>query len=202
MFIERRAGSFRIEDLPPIDPCLIHLAGFGDKDEFPLEFMQALKERGFSLSLDIQSFIWQIDAQRQSVSPKDLPEKREILRMADFVKLDVSEAKVLTGVDGIEEQAAILENMGGCEILITSADGALVRSKGETHFARFSNKNLLGRTGRGDTFSGAYLARRLDYSAADALRFAVALTSIKLESPGPFKGSLQDVLERMSQEKS
>ena len=51
--------------------------------------------------------------------------------------------------------------------------------------------------GRGDTFFGAYLARRLDHSVEDSLRFAAALTSIKMESTGPFSGSLEDVIERM-----
>ncbi len=197
MFLERRGGYFCIEDLPPLEPCLVHLAGFGDKEEFPPEFMRALKERGFTLSIDIQSFIWQLDNQTQAITPQDIPDKEEILSLADFVKLDVSEAKVLTGADDIEEQAIILEKMGSNEILITSESGALVRSKGKTHFAGFTNKSLRGRTGRGDTFSGAYLTRRLDHSAEDSLRFAAALTSIKLETPGPFKESLENVLKRM-----
>jgi len=52
--------------------------------------------------------------------------------------------------------------------------------------------------GRGDTCMGAYLARRLDHSVEDSLRFAAALTSIKLESSGPFRGSLDDVIQRMN----
>jgi sugar/nucleoside kinase (ribokinase family) len=51
--------------------------------------------------------------------------------------------------------------------------------------------------GRGDTVMGSYLARRLDHSIEDSLRFAVALTSIKLESWGPFNSSVDDVIARM-----
>jgi sugar/nucleoside kinase (ribokinase family) len=54
-----------------------------------------------------------------------------------------------------------------------------------------------GRTGRGDTTFGAYLARRLDHSIEESLRFAAAVVSIKMESPGPFRGSIEDVLARM-----
>ena len=43
---------------------------------------------------------------------------------------------------------------------------------------------------------GSYLARRLDHSVEDSLRFAVALTSIKEESPGPFTGPIEDAAER------
>ena len=201
MFITKREGYFRIDDLPPLEPCLIHLGGIGGNGhEFPLEFMRALKERGFRLSVDIQSFVWHINDQTHDIRPKDIPQKREILCQSDFVKFDVIEAKALTDVDDIQEQASILEDMGSTETLITSSQGALIRSKGKNHFAKFTNRNILGRTGRGDTFSGSYLARRLDHPVEDALQFAAALTSIKMESPGPFKGSLEDVLERMRQE--
>lgn len=44
---------------------------------------------------------------------------------------------------------------------------------------------------------GSYLAPRLDHPVEDSLQFAAALTSIKMESGGPFGGSLEDVLERM-----
>lgn len=73
----------------------------------------------------------------------------------------------------------------------------LTRSEGKTTFTKFTNTSVQGRTGRGDTFAGAYLARRLDHSAEDSLKFAAALTSIKIESPGPFNGSIEDVIRRM-----
>jgi len=53
--------------------------------------------------------------------------------------------------------------------------------------------------GRGDTIMGSYLARRLDNSVEDSLRFAAALTSIKMESAGPFTGSIEDVIDRMAE---
>ena len=199
MFFTQRAEYFRIEDLPSFEPCLIHLGGIGgDGYEFPLELMHGLKERGFRLSVDVQSFIWKWDEQAQVVKPKDVLEKKEILSIADFVKLDVNEAKALTGTNNIQEQAVILENMGSAEIIITSSNGALVQKKGKALFAKFNNENISGRLGRGDTFTGAYLTRRLDHSIEDSLKFAAALASIKMESPGPFKGSLEDVIERMN----
>jgi sugar/nucleoside kinase (ribokinase family) len=80
--------------------------------------------------------------------------------------------------------------------MITRADGALVRYEGKNYFAPFTNRGIAGRTGRGDTIFGAYLARRLDHGVADSLKFAAALMSIKVETPGPFTGSLADVLDR------
>ncbi len=192
----RGGGSFCMNDLPPIEPCLIHLGGVSGQ-EFPLEFMRAVKARGFHLSVDMQSFVFQMDKRTRGIRLGDVPEKQEILRMNDFVKLDVMEARALTGTDILEDQASMLEGWGSRETVITRSDGVLARSNGKTAFAKFTNRSIRGRTGRGDTFFGAYLARRLDHSVEDSLRFAAALTSIKMESLGPFKGSLKDVLERM-----
>lgn len=45
-------------------------------------------------------------------------------------------------------------------------------------------RNLSGRTGRGDTTFGAYLAKRMmGVSIPDALLFATAAVSLKMESP-------------------
>ena len=60
IFLIKRGGYFCIDDMPPIEPCLIHLGGLSDH-EFPMEFMRALKARGFRLSVDMQSFVWQVD---------------------------------------------------------------------------------------------------------------------------------------------
>jgi hypothetical protein len=38
----------------------------------------------------------------------------------------------------------------------------------------------------------------MDHTVQESLAFAVALASIKMESPGPFRGLLEDVLARMS----
>jgi sugar/nucleoside kinase (ribokinase family) len=195
-FLVRGGGHFGIDDLPPIEPCLIHLGGLSIH-EFSLEFVRELKERGFRLSVDMCSFVNNVDEQTQLGYLADVPEKKEILSMVDFVKVDVMEAKALTGTDILKDQAGMLEDWGSSETVITCSEGALARSKGKTMFARFTSKSTRGRMGRGDTFSGAYLARRLDHSGEDSLRFAAALTSIKMESTGPFTGSFEDVLERM-----
>ena len=195
-FLIKSGEPFAISDIPPFEPCLIHLCCLGVR-EFQLDLMRALKTRGFRLSVDMQGFVLQADDETGAVHLKDVPEKKEILGMAHFVKLDAVEAQTLTGADILQDQADMLEDWGSSETIITSSDGALARSKGETTFAKFTNRSTRGRMGRGDTVMGSYLARRLDHSVEDSLRFAAALTSIKLESAGPFRGSLDDVIERM-----
>ena len=57
-------------------------------------------------------------------------------------------------------------------------------------------RNLSGRTGRGDTTFGAYLAKRMmGQSIPDALLFATAAVSLKMEAPGPLQGPEQAVLD-------
>ena len=196
VFLIRGGGP--IDEIPPLEPCLVHLCWILAR-EFQLDLMRSLKPRGFRLSVDMQGFVLQLDHETGAIHLKDVPEKKEILTMADFVKLDAVEAQTLTGADVLQDQADILEDWGSSETIITSSEGVLVRSKGKSTFAKFTNKNTQGRMGRGDTVMGSYLARRLDHSVEDALRFAAALTSIKMESTGPFTGSIEDVIERMDE---
>jgi sugar/nucleoside kinase (ribokinase family) len=196
IFRIKGAKPFAISDIPPFEPCLIHLCLIGVR-EVPLDLMRSLKARGCRLSVDMQSFILQADNETGAVHLQDVPEKKEILGMAHFVKLDTLEAQTLTGADVLKDQADMLEDWGGAEIIITSSEGALARCKGKTTFAKFTPTSVRGRMGRGDTVMGSYLARRLDHSVEESIRFAAALTSIKLESTGPFTGSLDDVIKRM-----
>jgi sugar/nucleoside kinase (ribokinase family) len=188
----KNAGFFEIEEMPPLEPCLVHLGALTDR-EFSLEFMQHLKERGFRISIDMQSFVRQVNVVTGAVQFSDVPAKRQIISFAEIVKLDVVEAELLTGTDELEEAAKRVEGWGATETIITRSDGALVRHRGRTYFGRYVNKSSPGRTGRGDTTIGAYLAWRIDHDVPEALNFAVALASIKMETSGPFKGTLSDV---------
>jgi hypothetical protein len=37
----------------------------------------------------------------------------------------------------------------------------------------------------------------MDHDVGESLRFAAALASLKMETPGPFKGCFEDVLDRI-----
>jgi sugar/nucleoside kinase (ribokinase family) len=82
-------------------------------------------------------------------------------------------------------------------VVITQAEGVLACVGGQIFYERFSNRSVVGRTGRGDTTFAAYLARRMDHNPAEALKFAAALVSIKMETSGPFNGTLEEVIARM-----
>jgi sugar/nucleoside kinase (ribokinase family) len=198
MFQTRNAGFFESANLPPLQASLVHLGALTDR-EFTIEFIHHLKQRGFRLSVDMQNFVRQVDIQTGVVRFNDAPAKRELVGLADIVKLDIVEAEVLTGTADLEEAARVVEGWGASEAILTCSDGAFARRKGETYFRRFTNRTSQGRTGRGDTTMGAYLARRMDHPVQESLAFAVALASVKMESPGPFRGRLEDVLSRMGE---
>ena len=197
LYQTKNAGYFSLEDLPSFEPCLVHLGALTDQ-EFTIEFMHGLKERGFRLSVDMQNFVRQVDIETSIVHFRDVPEKRDIACLANIVKLDVVEAEILTGTRDLEQAALNIEKWGCQEVIVTRSDGVLARCMGKTYFKRFSNMKSNGRTGRGDTTIGSYLVHRLDHNPEDSLRFAAALASIKLETSVPFNGTLQDVLKRMS----
>jgi sugar/nucleoside kinase (ribokinase family) len=190
------AGVFSLADIPTLAARQVHLAGITDQ-EFDLGFIRGLKENGYCLSVDMQSFVRHVHPTTRCISFGDVPDKTEIVGLMDMVKLDIVEAKVLTGSDDLEQAAMIFEAWGCPEILITRAEGVLARVHGKTYYEKFSNQSTAGRTGRGDTTFAAYLARRLDHDVTESLKFAAALVSIKMEAPGPFCGTLAEVLVRM-----
>jgi hypothetical protein len=195
-FRENIGEPFAVSDIPPFEPCLVHFCCIGVPDS-QMELMWALKNRGFRISADMQNFMLRDDG-TGAVHLCDVPNKKEIVGMTDFLKLDYSEGKMMTGSDDLQGQADVLVQWGNPEIVITSSKGILVRSKGKTALAEFTNRSSEGRMGRGDTVVGSYLACRLDHSVEDSVQFAATLTSIKMESAGPFKGSLEDVIKRMN----
>jgi sugar/nucleoside kinase (ribokinase family) len=194
----KSAGFISIEDVPQLDSECVHLAGISDT-EFDMPLMKGLKARGYSLSVDMQSFVRHVTAVTKDIEYSDVADKKEIVAMMDKVKLDVVEAKILTGTDDLKKAAIMVESWGCPEIVITHAQGVLARVKGKTYYEKFSNSNMSGRTGRGDTTFSAYLSRRLDHDPGESLKFAAALVSIKMETPGPFKGTLEEVLIRLKE---
>jgi sugar/nucleoside kinase (ribokinase family) len=49
---------------------------------------------------------------------EDVPAKKEIVRQLDMVKLDIVEAKVLTGTDDLSKAARLIEFWGRPEVVI------------------------------------------------------------------------------------
>jgi sugar/nucleoside kinase (ribokinase family) len=194
----KSAGLIAIEDVPDLKSRCVHLAGISDT-EFDMSLMQGLKARGYSLSADIQNFVRQVNPVTREIRFGDVQDKETIVSLMEKVKLDIVEAKILTGTDDLEKAGVMVESWGCPEVLITHSQGVLARVKGKTYYEKFSNRSVVGRTGRGDTTFAAYLSWRLEHDVAESLRFAAALVSIKMETPGPFRGTLDEVMKRIEE---
>lgn len=192
------AGFMQVDDMPAIDSRFVHLAGITDR-EFTLELIAGLKRRGYSVSTDMQSFVRQVDPHTRRITFADVPDKMALTALLDRVKLDGVEAGLLTGESDLETAARRIAGWGCPEVVITRADGVLAHVDGMSHFERFSHRSVVGRTGRGDTTFAGYMAWRLSHPPAESLKFAAALVSLKMEKPGPFAGTLNDVLLRLAQ---
>jgi len=190
-----------IGNVPKLNSTCVHLAGISDT-EFDMVLMKGLKARGYSLSADMQSFVRHVTPVTHEIEFSNVANKKDISGMMDKLKLDVVEARILTGTEDLEKAAIIVESWGCPEIMITHSQGVLARVNGETYYEKFSNNSMAGRTGRGDTTFAAYLSHRLDHDVRESLKFAAALVSIKMETPGPFKGTLEDVAKRLREKHS
>ena len=107
--------------------------------------------------------------------------------------------EILTGLTDRAEAAKVLYGWGAKEILITHNTEVLVYDGHEIYTCPIKARNLSGRTGRGDTTFAGYIAERQRGSVEEALNFCTALVSLKMETPGPFKGTREDVLAYMKE---
>jgi len=199
--IMKTAGLMKIENIPDLDTEFYHLGGISDS-EFDMALIDGLKARGHRMSTDMQSYVRQITPVTNEVFFGEAKNKEEIVSKMDMVKLDVIEARACAGTDDLEEAAKIFESWGCPEIVVTRSDGVLARANGITYFEKFSNNSVIGRTGRGDTTFAAYQSWRLTHDVPTSLKFAAALVSIKMETYGPFKGTLEDVMKRIEEKHS
>lgn len=185
------ADPFQIKDFPPdLEAKIFQIAAL-IAGEVPLDVLKFLVQKG-RIAIDAQGFIR--TAAGQELVSKDWQEKHEALPYIDFLKTDAAEAEILTGkTDRYEAIRLLAEMMGKKEILLTHSSEVIAYAEGMIYHAPFKPRNLSGRTGRGDTCFAAYLSQRLHKSPEESLKFAAALTSLKMEVPGPFRGSLEDV---------
>lgn len=183
------AGPFRIEDLPDIR-ARTFLVGPIMAGEVDIPLIRALSSMG-TVALDAQGFVRVREG--EDLVFRDWPQKREGLSLVDVLKVDTAEAEVLTGQTDVRQAMRELATYGPREIVLTRPQGVLVYAGGGYHQAPFTPREVRGRTGRGDTCFAAYLGRRLTAGPEEACRFAAAMTSLKLEQPGPFRGAIEDV---------
>ncbi|MFX1499766.1 MAG: PfkB family carbohydrate kinase [Promethearchaeota archaeon] len=194
------AGLFKKEEIPEINTKFFVISPI-IAGEIDLELLKYIKEKYLGkICLDMQGFIRFRNKEKVFYSSLSLKEIKEILSNVKVLKLDQIEAEILTKQDSIENAAQELLTFGPKEILITYQKGISVFTSRNSHFFPWKNKSSIGRTGRGDTAFISYLGSRITKNSEQSLKFAAALTSLKLENPGPFNLPLHLVKDLIKKE--
>ncbi len=182
---------FRFEEFEHIDTAVYHFAGlvYGDFDG---ELFEKASKRG-KVGLDVQCMLRHVEKDK-SMLFHDWAEKKKYLPLMDYFKTDAAEAEILTGLTDRKEAAKLLFDWGAKEVVITHNTEVLAYDGKQMYTCPIKARNLSGRTGRGDTTFAGYIAKRRTADVEEALNYCTALVSLKMETPGPFKGSYEDVL--------
>ena len=184
------AGSIAASEVENID-ARAAVIGSSLRGEVGMDIIHTLKEKNMLVAADMQGFVRVLRGVELKYEPWD--EMESTLAQVDVVKSDAVEAEFLTGETDIQKAAQFYENMGPREIVLTHKDGLLIYAEGKFHEMNFYPARLDGRSGRGDTCIGTYIARRLSMAPREAGIWAAALTSLKMENPGPFNRSIGEV---------
>ena len=183
---------YTVQDIPDVETGVYHLAGlcYGD---IGTDIITECARRG-DVAMDIQCMLRHVEPD-QSLKLHDWPQKKEYLKYIRFLKTDAAEAEILTGLTDREEAAKLMYSWGAKEIVITHNTEVIAYDGQRIYRAPLKPRNLSGRTGRGDTTFAGYITERQNCSIQEALTFSAALVSLKMETPGPFTGTRQDVLK-------
>jgi sugar/nucleoside kinase (ribokinase family) len=191
--VEAVARSFTPVQVRPID-AKTFVVSPSIRGEVPLDVIRELRKKDCRIGLDVQGYV-RVAAPDGRLQHREWPEERVVLSQVDVLKADAVEAMFLTGEADIETAARALVELGPREIVLTHSEGLLVCADGEFHQAAFHPERLVGRSGRGDTCLGSYVARRLTSLPAEATYWAAAVTSLKMEEDGPFRGEIGEVAD-------
>jgi sugar/nucleoside kinase (ribokinase family) len=191
------AGPFTPAEVIPVEARTFHI-GASIRDEVPHEVIEALAQKQARISLDVQGFL-RVNRGGE-LAYEDWPEAAQVLELVDVLKADSVEAEFLTGTSDLQEAARALSEFGPGEVVLTHGKGVLVYADGHFYAAPFRTREIKGRTGRGDTCIAAYLGKRLTTSPAEATIWAAALTSLKMETEGPFNREINEVEKLIRQE--
>ena len=187
-----KCDPFTFDELPDIQTKIYHFAGlvYGDFDG---EMMKEASKHG-KVAVDVQCLLRHVEPDK-TMAFHDWAEKKTYLPYIDYFKTDAAEAEILTGTTDRVAAAKMMHEWGAKEVLITHNTEVLAYDGKEVYTCPIKARNLSGRTGRGDTTFAGYITERQRADVKDALQYCTALVSLKMETPGPFMGTRQDVLD-------
>ena len=187
-----KADPFTVDYLEDIDARIYHLGSLL-ADDFSLDVIRFLSQKGL-VSVDSQGYLREV--REQNVYAVDWTEKKEALQYIHFLKANEHEMEVLTGYDDVAMAAKQLYDWGVKEVLITLGSMGSVIYDGTTFhkIPAYKPKEVMDATGCGDTYMTGYLYKRAKGAGIEeAGRFAAAMSTLKIECLGPFKGTKEDI---------
>jgi sugar/nucleoside kinase (ribokinase family) len=190
IYVTSSAGAFTPTEVEKIQAQAI-VVGASMREEISLEVIEELAQKKTILTADVQSFIRVNDNGKLVL--KEWPEKQSILSHLDILKTDAVEAGLLFGKCDLYTAAKKMHDLGPREVVITHRDGLLVYADGNFYEEKFFPKEIIGRSGRGDTCIASYAAKRLNASPQETTIWAAAVTSLKMEAEGPFQRTTKEV---------
>ena len=190
IYVTSSAGPFASAEIEKIQARAI-VVGASMRDEISLEVIEELAQKKTILTADVQGFVRVND--NGKLVYKDWPEKQSILSRLYILKSDAVEAEMLLGESNLRKAAQKIADLGPREVAITHRNGLLVYADGNFYEEKFFPKEIIGRSGRGDTCIASYVAKRLSDTPREATIWAAAVTSLKMEVEGPFQRTTKEV---------
>ena len=166
------------------DTRVFHLGGVGLMDAMDgaqnAALMRHAKARGCVTTVDVFAG-----------SPEDLPDVAAVLPWTDYFIPSVEEARALTGLEGLDEMAAVFINLGAFACIFTlGADGAYYRDRTGLSFTipAFSI-DVVCTCGCGDVFNAGFAAGLLNgMSPQESVRLAQAASALNATGLGSQAG--------------
>ncbi|MEN6436104.1 MAG: hypothetical protein ABFD14_05750 [Anaerolineaceae bacterium] len=191
LYVKKVAETIKPEHLDGLEAKAIAVSP-SIRGEVEPEFFECMRKRdGILLAADVQGFVRVLHGEALIYEAWD--DMEVILPNLNILKSDAVEAKFLTGEDDIEKAAERYAAYGVKEIVLTHSEGVLIYADGKKYHYKFHSQSMDGRSGRGDTCMGSYVAKRLSLPPHEAGKWAAAATSMKVEKPGVFKQSIPEV---------
>jgi sugar/nucleoside kinase (ribokinase family) len=191
LYVKKIAETIKPEHLDGLAAKAIAVSPSIRGEVEPEFFKEMRKRNGILLAADVQGFVRVLHGETLIYQAWD--DMEVVLANLDILKSDAVEAKFLTSEDDIEKAAQCYAAYGVKEIVLTHSEGVLIYADGKNFHYKFHSQSMDGRSGRGDTCLGSYVAKRLSLPPCEAGKWAAAVTSMKVEKPGVFKQSIPEV---------
>jgi sugar/nucleoside kinase (ribokinase family) len=184
------AGTITAAEVEPLQ-AKAAVIGPSIRGEVGLDVIKCLQQKKMIVAADMQGYVRVLHG--IELKYEKWAEMPEYLSHIDILKSDMVEAEALTGEKDILKAAKAFAALGPREIVLTHKEGMLVYADGMAYELGFYPSSLDGRSGRGDTCIGTYVAMRLTKAPREAGIWAAAVTSLKVERLGPFNREISEV---------